>query len=1731
MATESELIRERKDTGRRDRGPQAPEGGPTFDGVPLRAYVAQEQALNKEGMTMLTDEDGNISDDGLSVYKDGSQPYTGEIWNPATNEYQPQRLNAKAGSRPLFDKRNKPADNPYDWESALIEVAAVGKPEQLEQRYAENKAGHSNMTPPKINDVGNEALAQFRQLQVEGHLNKNIEILTRDQLEQLTDEDKVEYLNSLMSQVDARDASNRLFYAMNIARHFGTDIDAVKVDQMEKNLSIEASETMRQAMLNEANEELQSEVYRLVAQQQWSGVTHATLDIAVQELVPIQNVGLKVFFLGKMMDYLGMPEEGRPFNTGDRRQQIRNWIAEVGPAEAVKQLREFRGWVEEQQKSNPLFRQYLVLEQYEAIFSDEFMATGNPIDNMDKWFGRFETAMEAVATGWLLGRASWKGFKGIFGATDRSVMNRAARAVGARQAQTEMNRIVQGELAEKMGIEPGEAALNLMPRPSQLVDDRTVVLPGVADTVERGETIISRILDAARGSLSRVFTPSERQAIYQAEIDALKLGDNARVAPAMSTWEALDDGINIRAIITKNGEEAYSSLDEVAIDMAIIDPAMDNLRIMYRGDNGKLKPLDISREELARIVDNNPRSMTDEDLELMFDDAMREGREFEALQYEQELTRRTGEPSVSGPVLDAEYFIEFEHFRAYHPMDKVAFGDGGGAFRSTNPVARVLNSPNGKFVGDISEATMQASRDEARINRLFKQLYRPFYSLNAKSQRVVGNVFEWSEAQAKTLGRDPDLAEILAEFPDLTKGEIGGLISVRQGMDAQYAVLNRRLWREYNGLGYKSAVPNDPNMPTFHGKLDSLDDMQPGTYYDPTSQTTMKLTKADIEQLKAGGARTMKLDQRIDIPGTKGQKQVSKVVLMGEDYKVGKLSDDVLERYPGYRYRFYQDPYYIIRRRNGVEVDGVVRNEVTEQAMRTAPSQLDAVAYLNRGRFRKTVDENGVPVWRDKHGAEYVIVPSKQLDQADQMLRQREVLQTDGRLFWDKRNQKALKDTSGNDAELMDFSKALDEGTSMVTRQNTHEDMLRTLKNALLNEYKLPELQGINRNTKSLTQIVDDLKTARNNSTGNPELMKKYNEAISLANYIRQMEGIDSKFVTQFRVQMLKLAHWIDKIGNKAGLKPGRTAWLERAASTADPLAAMRQINFAVFMTFRAGRQILLQASQPLFLAGIDPVYVLSGKGLLDTITLRNALGKHTKVAFADDGMSWKARAKLMGLTEKELRVLTRELERSGVVDVVDLHSFSAGIKKGDSKKTTQGPVRHLLQRTTDAAKKYGFDLGEEINKVATFNIAYRRIMKQKGYKSLTELTKEDWVKVADDTENLSFAMNKAGAFRYQSGAWSLATQFMSFSHKFTLALAGQNPALSGKEVRRIWAGGIALYGANFVGLRNWTREALISLGYDDTWIDTEIGDTGQTPLDLISGGAIQTVANGLGNLTSEDYKDMNFATVGPTMNYGDFAGMFVENILRSDLGIGAVALGPFNNRASGLMQAAEFAHRMVTGVPNESPVDKAVWIADMFGKKIFPQFNDATMAWLAWKFDRLMTSNGNVQQIGVSNFNVLMRGVFGMRTLEEEADFDRRAAEWDFEEEKADIIKEGRRFVKQYVNLFRTGDVDVQTLMDVAAVVGEIAKAAPAGMQEEIISGIMLEKIGDDPRETPLQQLLDATINLKMDKSTVKALLMDISGDEQQREMLETFIDEVWDEKVMNREEMTERLIQQNSR
>jgi hypothetical protein len=1699
----------------------------TIDGKPWQERAAEI----RDGAHQITDEEVAAQQQGGAVAAPPQQPASVYDEEPTP----PQSVFGDPWVQKLHARRAEDAKD-----TALIEIMLTDDPSDFDQRVDQNVKKNGSFD---TKTTGEWIFDEIHKLSKEIDFHTEVKLL--ENLDgYATNEQKVDYLVEWTGLVDKKLLTDRMIAALYVARAKGFDVPMAGTEAFALDMGAATLGALRDELHAQDVRDLKIIRSDIVISNSYESnhpENMAFADVFFQEVIPMANVWSKGLLINKMEEIMGMESNTFRPDLAFQAEEIREELARMQPVDRVAVMTELhtelQRMAEEDVILNKIFRRYNTIEQVERIFTNDLLEKNITVDGLDRILGTLEVVAEAVASAFMI-KAATKGtnviggMRGLLSSPKSIAMRKASEVARNRKLQAGLDNSFQGRHAEELGLPQGPAAASQMPKPQTLVDERQVGLPGVADELDRQEVLIGEITKAQVGRLSKVFTNVEKQQIAEREIAALNLGDHARVVPKMSVIDDTGDGVLINAVITRDGESAYKGFQDLLSDVLILDPRLEKLTIIRRGSDGNLHHVVMTADELARLATNNVENLTEVALFKKLKEADPNSLEF--LQLEREATRRIGQPSVSA-VLDDEYFLQYNHMRTYHPTDKVAFG----ADTIKHTVAPLgLLSPNAKFGDDLAGAAIGAAPVEARLVRLYNDLQQPFYDLNSKSKQRVAQIFEWAEDEAALIGGDPDLYRVLGQFPDLTPKEIKGWMAVRRSMDAQFDALDRRLYLEMDGRGHKTAQALDPELPTYHGKVLDQAEGRSGTYYDPVTKEQVKLGDKEIAQLYDDGGSLMELDIAIDVPGSNGMFKSTKIMLNDDMYKVGTLSKTPLERYPGYRYRMYRDPYYVTKKTNGVSVDGAIRagSDTTTEALRTSGSQLEAEAFLDRAFTRQT-DSKGVTKWVDDDGNEYGFQRSKDLNQTDNALKQKEALYRENRMFWEHRNRPALQNTNSNTSEIMDFTLALERGTAMQIRQNTGEDMMRAFKEALLGDFNhLAPLKGFSAATHSVDEIIDALEKGMKGP--DIALRDSYKKALSVAKYIRQLEGVDNSTIPFMREQIMRTAVWMDRLmGKTLGTKAGKLSAVERLAMEIDPFQRMKSIAFGVFMVMRPFKQLLLQASQPMFLAGIDPLYVLSGKGLTDTLALRAGFGKLRHANYVNDGYNGAGLAKAMGLTKREFKHLVKKLDESGTIDVVDVHSFNGGTRKWNQLQphdgSATGRTLYGLKKTGSVAyntlKSAGFDFGESINKLATFNVAWRRVVREKGYKSLLDLTDEDWAKVNLDTEHLSFAMTKPGAFGYQSGNWAVTTQFMSFTHKMALSLIGQNPALSTKETLKIWGGLSIMFGTNMFGARDATKQAMYNMGLDDSTLGQEIPGMGFTVIDLLSAGVIQNMFNRVGHMTAKDWEDLDTSTVGPIFNGTQFLEMMLEGLAERPL---ATAFGPFGNRASKFLQGLDTADQLWTGLPDAPIEDRLVYMFDQMAKDTIPQYNNSTLSYLWAKVGKMYTSSGNRSVLEPSWNAVIAKGVFGVGTMQETEIWHMRDMIADRDAVVKDMIFSGQRALKTHFAFWRNGDISQDAFNDRVRFVGELAKLAPEGRREEVIQGIM-KSVGfsdDDPNATFALELAKATIGRTgLTPAEAKRFMSTIDVPDEIRASLESWIEESYDTRVLNDKEIQERTIRSN--
>lgn len=1563
---------------------------PTYDGRPLKEVVDFVRA-------------------GGQLPGDPVDTSTANVPKPKPSLFDP----AEQQNPDLFQQESGPVNSPGNAaQQAYIEAVATEDPGSFQQRKMRFMEG----------TIGDDALAALNDEQKRQSIQARF---TQEDIDNMSPEEFQEAVQGELRRLNIREMSVATFGLISALAAGAGNLPETEFRAKYNQIPVSDLRARMNWMHRMNRRGGRIELEQAAAMSGFS-TAEGIVDIALGDMTPIYPWLGRLQLVDQMEELAGV----EPANfweamwLGSRRNRLQKHLASMTPEEFTKFGEDYKAmldmWASDPSKS---VNRYMLVELMETVFTEDVFDGISADNNMDVWMGNFETLVELTIAAAVVGKVA-KGSHAVFTGTNSIKARNAARA-GSARAAAKMDEIFQAdELAVEMELLPDEVAPVLLPKPVSMIPHLDAVPEGTKQVVKRSERIGEEILESTEGLTGLGLTAADKTNAVNTALRQLDLIDHPAVIGRMSTLAMLegDSGFKLRVVVGETAEDGYKSIEDAMDEVLNIDPQLEKVSIQRVNGDGVLEDVFPDAESFARAVTKG------------------------------EVDASTAGRIAGGDVPDNRFYLVYEQERFWHPVDKQAFG--AEAFQSgvLAPGSKWYLSPNARFGDEIYGSFLKAYMGEQGVIKNFELLFEPYYKLAADDKRFVASAFEWMEDFGKNNGRAPDIYEIKARYPDLSEAQLNGIVSLRTGMDTLHELFNRRLFREWQALDFKTARPEAPGLPNYHGKV--LDEgVSVGTHLDPVTGALVRLTRKEAEVLYRDGGGVMELDIPIEV-ASDPRARATRVIIRPGEYRIGDLSTRPLTYHPGYSIRFYDDPYYIVKETEGVSLNGSLRNDASSmvaEAVRTAGTQGEAESWARRAN--RATQERGEP------GVTFKVVRANDINQTESTLFQKQALNREGRLFWDERNFDRLPDVNGNLAELEDPVRALERGIGQAARQLTHEDLLRQVKETWKNEFG--ELIGDKRilDTFDLKEISGRLKAARRNNIGDKKQIIKAKELID---YIRLIEGSESMFIPALREQALNVAV---AINSWAGFTGRGARFFEKKFMTMDPTQAMRSVAFNLFMVFRPVRQALLQSTQIGYLAALDPAYVAGPKLFTDAMALRRGLAA-LRIGGYDDGFSVKKFAQSMGISEKEYRVLIREFDRSGLLDLVDVHSFAGGSARWRKEalppqESTAGTIgyrgRQMWRATQGFAQKWGFNFGERNNLTFTYNLALRRVMKRKGYDSLLQLSRKDWDDLKVEASNLSLGMVRPNNFGYQTGALGVATQFLSFSHKAALGILGQNPAISKAAALRILFGSTLLYGGNMYGARDFAEQQLQNIGVPDQTIP----NTDISLVDLISAGIIDTTFNLLGELTvgQEEWKEVDLGFVAPGIDFPRLWDMQLRNIFSQPT---KVALGPFGNIASNVLETYDIVQWIHNGQPDIPVTQKFLQSATVLGMATLPVFNDNVKAYFGYKMGLWYSAANEPLPLETTWNGILARGLVGARTREELAYYNLQRAWWEDQQDYQNAVSGTRKVIKQTISLFYDGVETRETVQRRLAGLINLYEDMPEGTRLQFLSDVM-EGVGQN--------------------------------------------------------------------
>lgn len=799
--------------------------------------------------------------------------------------------------------------------------------------------------------------------------------------------------------------------------------------------------------------------------------------------------------------------------------------------------------------------------------------------------------------------------------------------------------------------------------------------------------------------------------------------------------------------------------------------------------------------------------------------------------------------------------------------------------------------------------------------------------------------------------------------------------SVRQLSDIMYNVRNQKVRNEWMEEGFRhieeGSFAGPAKMFTKENAASNV-----GSYFDPVRGVLVDTTR-DPDMVKR------LYDEGFVIVQAKEQQKLGNTatnfVMISREAKNTELPEQVLSYIKGYVPRMYESQYFIKRKAKGKVVYNGVKEEARWETVATVRSAKDWDAMK-----AKLEAEMG-------DGFEFDIKYDRNLSQKETDMAMREYESFSGRLYYGKRGMQ-LKDFADHAEDITDPIEAMSRSINSLA----NEQMLRPVLDLEKSRWQAQfgDVLGMQGKWPSrVEEIASD--------SANPAVQRQVRQARTHWEYINRVEGM-SMVDGKFSDMMVGFGEYLegkgmDKLGEWVRTKGG--AYL-------NPLKLSKKLMFMASIVLNPVRQLFIQSQQQLFLAGIEPKYVMSGGALRQGFVL-------TGGTLAE--MDVKSMAKAAGMSVQEMKDVKRAFESTGLLESVDINQLgraalmdvhARGVKRGifDS-------ARDLGSKALDAAQSIGFDMGERLNLGSTYMIAYRRWKRDNPGKRLTSV--EDMTAVAEDARILSMSMTQGAKFGYQDGLFSAATQFLSVQHKaFTMmapAVPGLrkygNKAITPAEARRIAVGQLFLYGAGGLGIYEIIDGVLEEAGVT---LDP-------TARQIIAGGAydriFNMVATAIGGETTDLAPSKSIAAGGGF--YGAVPDM-VDRLLNDGVpsfmfGASATAW----SKVGGIVKTLGKFSQSGWAMDGE---DWQILLND--GLRIASMYNNGYLAHHMIKNQSEMTSQMQALGIPANTTEAWMKGLFGIDTY-------KKSAYYDFVMEQSDIkkaLEEDAKIGARYINTKLSG-------------------------------------------------------------------------------------------------------------
>ena len=715
-------------------------------------------------------------------------------------------------------------------------------------------------------------------------------------------------------------------------------------------------------------------------------------------------------------------------------------------------------------------------------------------------------------------------------------------------------------------------------------------------------------------------------------------------------------------------------------------------------------------------------------------------------------------------------------------------------------INRTLGRANPRFLATRSlfQGAVSSMYKTTRMRELFKEFVeKSFNPLSTHQKEKVDEALIASDKLKR------NLQPLELDAMGLGAKEQEAYYSYRTMRDIQWMLKNEAARKDLVAKGNKYLKVTHENA-TFEGpgKLVSLDGYIGKRFYDVENKKFVTVTQENLQELKTRQVLPMEYAQGQSVNGVKSE--ITRVLAPVNSTMQGDIRQ-VVGKVDGSFSRVYTEDYWIKLRGKGLVDDEEVD---IAKAFRTAATEKDAKEYVKGFNALKSIRSSGKVVTADD-----VTKALKGFEKDTQSLADdfnggtfdkfeithnytrmednfiRDVVGTgggdltQGRVFWSKRGEEGIKSitTGGTAAETLSPLKSLEAELSNTSNYVATNEWRRNSIQKWFNTFSdILNVKGIR-----MTSAEDAFFDSVNKIKGHMGDDVREAQMLATRDFILNQMGVLTTQEKTVRSAINRITSFVD--GYIDAQKHPALAHVGHFLRRSNVVEWTKSVSSHLMLgSFNAG-QLVVQSSGMALTASMHPKH-----GLKAAMSIRPIL-----VAMTSDNPSvWKKVfkvgdvAKDTGMTLTEFQEVAAAIRKTGLLDNIGASSLYTAEDGALSIYGNKG-----LEKFKQASMMF-FNKGEEINRVAGFDIARREWMElNPGKKWNTDGALAEILAKADD---YTMNMTRATEGNYQKGLVGIPFQFLQHSIKFGAnvvgGMLGRGP-LTQKEAVSLIAGSVVLFG------------------------------------------------------------------------------------------------------------------------------------------------------------------------------------------------------------------------------------------------------------------------------------------------------------------------------------------------